>query len=313
MYDMHYNLLTILYFNLKAQNPLADPEQLIQDCVRMYRNNGIKGGIINLHFETPEEMKEKFGIDESELKNVKEMFKSSTNYFEGLKASGVIPDGEFIYGIEGCDFIKNANELEDLYHMGLRSIAPVWDNKNSFGSGIRGESGITQAGISLVRRAISLNMIVDVSHANPKTFYGIIDVCHRSRLNGEDVSLIASHSNVKELCGNDKNLNDVQLHSINENNGYIGLFTNGNYLSTDKVLSEDEKIEYYLRNLDYLLNVIEFNPDRIVTSTGNTGLGVYSYEDISKVLHEAISSKFDSELANKVLIENAKRLVRKVR
>lgn len=311
MYDMHYNLLTILYFNLKAQNPLGDPEKLIQDCIKIYHNNGIKGGIVNLHFETPAEMKEKFGIDGNELKNIKEMFKESTNYFESLKATGVIPNGEFIYGIEGCDFIKNANELGDLYNIGLRSITPVWDNKNNFGSGIRTESGITQPGISLIRKAISLNMIVDVSHANPKTFYGILDVCHRSRLNGEDVNLIASHSNVKTLCDRDKNLTDVQLHSIEENNGYIGLFTNENYLSLNKNLSDDEKIECYLKHLDYLLNVIEFSPDRIITSTG--GLNACSYEDISKVLRDAITSKYNEELANKVLVENAKRLVRKVR
>ena len=76
MYDMHYNLLTILYFNLKAQNPLGDPEKLIQDCIKIYHNSGIKGGIVNLHFETPAEMKEKFGIDGNELKNIKEMILS---------------------------------------------------------------------------------------------------------------------------------------------------------------------------------------------------------------------------------------------
>ena len=323
MFDMHYDLLTILYFNYKKNNPLGNPQKFIEDCKRIYHNDNIIGGIVNLYFQSQHEMKADLGIDENELKDVKKMFKTSTELFNELQAAGIIPNGEFIFGIEGCDYLKDEKDLKHLYNMGLRSILPVWNNQNKFGSGIRGDIGLTDAGISLVREAIDLNMIVDVSHANIKTFYGILYTCYRSRLNGKSVNLIASHSNVRSLCDRERNLNDGQLHALNDNDGYIGLFTNGNFLSKDNTkLSSEERVENYLKHLDYILNVIEFNPDRILTSTDNmdfmpdpsyVGLGVCPHENISKVLYDAISSRYNEELANKILVENAKKLIRKVR
>ena len=139
MFDMHYDLLTILYFNYKKNNPLGNPQKFIEDCKRIYHDDNIMGGIVNLYFESPSEMKAELGIDEDELKDVKKMFKTSTELFNELQAAGIIPNGEFIFGIEGCDYLKDEKDLKHLYNMGLRSILPVWNNQNKFGSGIRGD------------------------------------------------------------------------------------------------------------------------------------------------------------------------------
>ena len=79
MYDMHYDLLTILYFNLKNNNKLSNQDKLISDCIKIYNNN-VLGGIIDLYFMSPNEMLDELGITSEELQDVKKMFKQSINY-----------------------------------------------------------------------------------------------------------------------------------------------------------------------------------------------------------------------------------------
>lgn len=70
MYDMHYDLLTILYFNLKNNNKLSNQDKLINDCIKIYNNN-VLGGIIDLYFMSQNEMLDELGITREELQDVK--------------------------------------------------------------------------------------------------------------------------------------------------------------------------------------------------------------------------------------------------
>ena len=317
MYDMHYDLLTILYFNFKENNPKRNLTKLIEDCTKMYKNNNITGGIINLYFESIDEMKEELGIEEYEL-NVTTMLKISVNYLNEMKRKGIIPNNiDYIYSIEGCDFLKNINELDKLYKLGVRSILPVWNNKNKFGSGNRSEDGLTNLGVDLINKARSLNMIIDVSHANEKTFYDILNIIDNK------TNLIASHSNVRTLCDRNRNLNDNQLKELKNKNGYIGLFTNGNFLSLDnRNLDKQQRVNNYLKHLDYIINNIGFDIDKILLSTDNMdfapdksyhNLGICNYEETFDVIYNAISNKYDTEVADLITIDNAKRLIKKVK
>lgn len=324
MYDMHYDLLTILYFNLKMNNPLANEEKLISDCLKIYKNNNVRGGIINLYFESIEEMKEELGINEDEVNNVIDMLKTSIQHFKNFQGFNIIPkDIDYIYGIEGCDFLKDEKDLDTLYSLGLRSMIPVWNNPNKFGSGNRDTYGLTEAGVRLIKKAIDLGIIVDVSHANEKTFYDIASVVEEEKIKGKTVNFMASHSNVRTLCDRARNLSDDQLKRLKELDGYIGLFTNGNFLSLDnRSIDSDKRIENYLKHLDYIINVIGFKKDRILVATDNMdfepdpsyhNLGVCSYEVTKEKLYESISKKYDEELANMILFENPKKLINSVR
>lgn len=99
MYDMHYDLLTILYFNLKRNNKFANRERLIEDCKKIYFNN-INGGIVNVYFMSPKEMVGEIDISADEFCDVKGMFKKSVDLLYLFKKSGKIPeDVDVIFGI----------------------------------------------------------------------------------------------------------------------------------------------------------------------------------------------------------------------
>lgn len=319
MYDMHYDLLTILYYNFKKNNKYADMNKLISDCKKIYNNN-IIGGIVNLFFMSYDEMYNEIGITKDEVVDVKLMFKKSIIYLEYLKTIGVIPkDIDFIYSIEGCDYLKSVLDLEELYQLGLRSILPVWNNKNKYASGNRSDSGITSEGVELISKAIELGIIVDVSHANNKSFHDILDVVEKY----DDYTLLASHSNIKKLCNRDRNLDDDQLIRLRDMNGYISLFTNGNFLTVDnKNMPYWQRQDMYLRHLDYLINKIGISSDKILVATDDMNfhpdvsyhkLEAFPIKDISRELYKLISKNYDEELANKIMIDNPRRIITKVR
>lgn len=321
MYDMHYDLLTILYFNLKKDNPKANIDKLKQDLKFLYKGN-IKGGIINLYFMNENEMFEELGITKEEICNVFQMFKKSIEYLNIYQNLGIIPkDIDYIYGIEGCDFLQNENDLEALYKLGLRSIIPVWNNENKFGSGYKSQKGLTNLGVKLIEKAIELGIIIDLSHANEKTFYDIINVVKKNK--NKRVDLIASHSNVRTLCKKERNLTDEQLKTLKECNGYIGLFTNGNFISSDnKSLNYSERLKDFMKHLNYVIKVIKFSPKKIIISTDDMNFHPdYNYHNLQtwplsslfKVLHFEISRQYGKQIANDILIDNAKNLIYKIR
>jgi len=75
--------------------------------------------------------------------------------------------------------------------------------------------GLTDFGIDVIKRMNALKMIVDVSHISVKAFHDVIT--HSS------TPILASHSNAHALCGHDRNLNDVQLKSLADNGGLVGM------------------------------------------------------------------------------------------
>lgn len=324
MYDMHYDLLTIIYYNMKKNNNLANPKKMITDCKKIYSNGNIIGGIINLYFMSKEEMKEELDINEYELADIKTMFQKSISNLGLLKQSGVIPlNTDFIYSIEGCDYFKNENDLEELYDMGLRAILPVWNEKNKFGSGNRSKEGLTDLGVRLIKKAIDLNMIIDVSHANEKTFYDILDVIEIEQNFGKRVNLIASHSNVRTLCDRERNLTDEQLKRLKDLGGYIGLFTNGNFLSkNNEEIIYKERQNNYLKHLDYIINNIGFSIDKILVSTDDMNfssdksyhnLEAFPIETINTKLHSLIEKNYNKEIADNILVNNAQKLFKNVK
>ena len=324
MYDAHYDLLTILYFKLKKDNKFYDFPGLVASLKKIYNSNNIKGGIVNLYFMSFDEMKEELDINQSECLDVAKMFEISINNLCDMKNIGAIDEKtDFLYSIEGCDYIKDEEELEQLYNLGLRFIAPVWNEKNKYGSGIREESGLTSLGESFVNKAIDLGIGIDVSHANEKTFDDILTVVLKAKEYGKSPILIASHSNVKSLCATKRNLSDEQLIKLRDAGGYIGLLVHGGFLTKDnESLGKDDRKPYFIKHLDYLLDTIGFSKDKIMVATDNMNfnpdpsyhdLEAFEIESVSFDLRKFLSGRYDEDFINKIMYANMRQLFNDVR
>lgn len=215
MFDCHYDLLTYVYINRYNLEPVK------RHLKNIFENN-ITGGIFNLFYMSPQEMKEELEISKKEI-NIIENLKEVNELIYKQK---LIPNNiKYIYGIEGLDYLENIEDIDTLYNLGLRSTNIVWNNDNKFGGGARGDKkrGLTKIGKELVEKLVAKKIAIDLSHSNEKTFYDIIELCTELKDRGKEPIVFASHSNCRAICDIPRNLTDDQIIKIKELDGIIGV------------------------------------------------------------------------------------------
>lgn len=132
--------------------------------------------------------------------------------------------------IEGmCGIDKDAVQRVDwLYENGNRIGSLCWNDQNALATGNWGSPGrgLSAMGRDAVKRMNELHMIIDVSHANEKTFWDILDA--------SDTPVIATHSNCKALCFTERNLTDQQMRALAEKGGLIGMNACNSFIHKDE-------------------------------------------------------------------------------
>lgn len=318
-FDNHYDLLTSTYINFDRENKFRNIEKFTKICMDIYQNN-VMGGIINLFFMSEKEMQEELGI--SKNNNVVDMFELSIRQLEFFKMAGYIPsDIKFLYSIEGCDHL-NIENLDELYELGLRVILPVWNNENKYASGIRSDKGLTELGKELIKKAVDLGIIIDISHTNEKSFYDIINYINELKELGKNPTVIASHSNLKTFCDNPRNLTDDQVNALKNIDGYLGLFTNSKFIDSNfKDLSLEQRQAKFLEMLKYAIYELRYPIDKILLGTDDMDYypidkyhnsNAFNMKTISNDLEHLLLTTFDEEIAKKLMNENSMNLYNSV-
>lgn len=305
MVDTHYDLLSICY-TCYLKNDYTKIEGIANDIKRNLGN--IKCIFANLYFMTDEEMK--LELHENYYRKdvpVLEMFKISKQILETY-----LPEIDFVYSIEGCDYI-NEDQLDELYNEGLRSIILVWNNENKYGSGYRSGKGLTKEGLSFLNKAIDLGIGIDLSHANEKTFYGMIEAIKMNQLNSKDVICYASHSNSKKLCDRKRNLTDKQLNAIKEVGGLVGVFSNKNFVLLDDNSVKSRQVEMYLNQIKYISDIVGI--ENVMISTDDMRFcadadpvyydrPIYDYCNIYFELKKDLSKRFSETEVKNIMYKN---------
>lgn len=218
-----------------------------------YKKGGVKGGIFVIWIDPPNdknpgkralEIIENMSVEILDNQDIFQIVRKYDDIEKGLKENKYI----VVIGIEGLSFIgKNVDLINSLYMFGARHASLTWNEENVLATGVRGDSnrGLTSYGREAVRRLEDLNMLVDVSHANDKTFWEIYNMARKP--------IIASHSNCRALCSNPRNLTDDQLKAIKETGGLVGLNAFADFVHEDK---EKRDIEHLANHLYHLVEII---------------------------------------------------------
>lgn len=260
MYDLHYDLLTNIYIN---KNNILEVKKYLK---KLFRNN-ISGGIFNLFYMSPKEMKEELNIEEKEIdiiKNLEEVKKI-------IRKNKLIPKNiKYIYGIEGLDYLYNIKDLEQMYQYGVRTVNIVWNNDNQFGGGSRGNQnrGLTNIGTKLIKKLVDKNIAIDVSHSNEKTCNNILELCQKLKTIGKEPIVFASHSNVKSLYDHPRNLTDEQIIKIKQLDGVIGIVGVKIFCENqnDNIKNKNFYKQEYIKNIIYIKKLLG-GVDNIAIST----------------------------------------------
>jgi len=297
--DLHHDLLSIMYYSY-----IRDDYSFLNKWLTNFRSDNVSGLLANLYFMNPEEMKGEIGDRDID---VVEMFKISTELFKKY-----LPNTDVIFSIEGCDYIKDTTELEELYKLGLRNILLVWNNPNKYGSGNKGNYGLTDLGKEFIIKAIDLGISIDLSHMNKKTFFDTVDLIKEQKSLGKDVKVIASHSGCYEISNHIRNLDDEQLYALKSIDGSIGIIAYGGFIKDDNHNSIDLK-ELYLEHIIHAVDILGI--DRVCVSSDDMifcrelfnedfGEMVFDYDSINSDMRELLSTKYSSEDIDKIMFKN---------
>ena len=200
-----------------------------------------------------------------------------------------------VISIEGGEMLEGS--LERLHEFDAacrpRMIALTWNYDNEIGFPAKGGSaeGLTPFGLRLLGEMDALGILPDCSHLNEAGFW---DVAEHAAL-----PPIASHSNLKKLCGHSRNLTDEQAKAVIERGGFIGVNFYSRFLRDDG----DATLEDVLRHIDGIaelggIDVLGFGSDFDGIDEWPEGLGSpadfpgliellekhgYSQQDIAKI------------------------------
>ena len=253
-FDMHADVWTDNFWEYKKGN-----KDVIRNKYKeRFLKGGLSGGIFVIYLnanevENPEEyffadlraMTEELHYASDLIKIIKEpsdfkMMEKSLD--EKNKKFGVV------LGIEGLPGIGNKLDyLYLLYQLGVRHIGMTWNETNAFATGQSGDKnrGLTPLGIDAVKIINELGILLDVSHANDKTFW---DIAKHSKK-----PFFASHSNARSLCPAMRNLTDDQILCIGERGGMVGMNSYHNFVSQNE---SEKNLEMLLNHLEYVANKI---------------------------------------------------------
>ncbi len=121
-------------------------------------------------------------------------------------------------GIEGAHCLENdLSNLDVFSKQGVRYIGLAHFFDNEWAGSAHGEnkSGLTARGELLIQKMDSLKIVIDLAHASPKTIDDVL-----AKHTG---SLLVSHTGVKGVCNNQRNLSDAHLLEIGKHDCVIGI------------------------------------------------------------------------------------------
>ena len=309
MYDYHYDLLTYIYMNR------SNLRKVKAHCNVIF-NGGIQGGIFNLFYMSKQEMKDELDINPDEIdviKNLKEVKQI-------IEAEKLIPENiKYVIGIEGLDYLNKIEDVDILYELGVRSVNPVWNNHNKFGTGVRPitkinkKNGLTSLGKELIHKLIETGIAIDVSHSDEATFWDIINECIKYK---ELKPIIhASHSNCKAIHNAPRNLKDEQIRAIAELNGTIGIVSVKAFCGTENY--EQMYIEH-IKHVKMLLGSV----DNITLATDDMtfykiepeiyqNLNIFKQEQADRKITQLLKEyNFSEDEVNKIKCYNFLKMVK---
>ncbi|WP_233268444.1 dipeptidase [Pantoea sp. BAV 3049] len=224
---------------------------------------------------------------------------------------GVLAMVLHIEGAEALD--EECSQLDSWVAAGLRSIGPLWNLQNVFGTGVTGDfpgspdrgEGLTPAGLNLLRLCNQKRLLIDLSHMNEKAFWQTAQ--HSS------APLIATHSNVHALCPQPRNLTARQLAAIAESDGFVGVNFGNAFLRADGKRDSDTPLGEIVRHLDGLMD--KLGEDRIGLGSDFDGIsvpaGLGDVAGLPRLIDAMIAAGYSDRLIEKICWRNWLRVLKK--
>lgn len=160
---------------------------------------------------------------------------------------------------------------DQIQRLGFRFAMLTWNYENTYGCGAATDQakGLTREGRELAKRLISQQIVLDVSHLSDQ---GVEDVFQLT-----DCPVMASHSNVREVCGHPRNLQKGHIRELIRRNGLLGL----NFYR--EFVGKQPRVQDLLRHIDAVLEL--GGEDILAIGSDFDGCGDQMVQGIDGVQH----------------------------
>lgn len=288
LFDLHGDIWT----DVTAKRRMGFKNIIKNYHLERFKEGSMVGGIFVIwtDFFQGENPKERFienikamNIELLENREILKVIFSTGDFYQAVKENKLA----ILLGLEGLAAIgEDVETIYTLYQLGFRHASLTWNEQNALATGVKGDAnrGITTLGKDAVKIIEELGMILDVSHANEKTFWDIFEIAEKP--------FIASHSNSRAICDVPRNLTDHQIKAIGEKDGLIGVNAFHEFVHMD---NERKTLDYFINHIEHIASLIgidhvalgfdffEYIEDEVTNNfREGPNVGTLEIEDISK-------------------------------
>ena len=249
-------------------------------------------------------------ILKNEVKKNNKMIEMAYNYRDLLNNKNENKISAFLTIEDGRSVNGDLEKIKKYYELGVRLITLSWNYENCFGWPNSDnqeimKKGLKQFGVEAVKYMNKIGIIIDVSHLSDGGFY---DVAEHS-----EKPFVASHSNVRSLAANPRNLKDDMITKIAEKGGVIGLNFAPQLLNKNSA-DKRSRLEEMIEHLNYIKNI----GGESVLALGSDFDGIQGDLEITKssempLLFKALKKDgWSDDLIDKFRLENVLRVIKEV-
>lgn len=247
--DIHGDIWT----DVTVKRSLGEKDIIKRYHLDRFKKGGMVGGTFVVWIDPPHDERPKERFEESikhmsaeiwENQDILKIIYNTEDFYKAVEEEKLA----VLLGIEGLPFLgEDVEGLYTLYQMGFRQISLTWNEQNAFATGARGDinRGLTKLGKDAVKIIEDLGIILDVSHANDKTFWDIYDVATKP--------IIASHSNARALCDVPRNITDDQIKAIGQSKGLVGINAFNEFIHVDR---DKRDVDYLINHIEHIVELI---------------------------------------------------------
>jgi membrane dipeptidase len=195
--------------------------------------------------------------------------------------------------------------VEHFFHEGIRYITLCHNGDNAICDSAIGNNthnGLSAYGRNIVTEMNRLGIMVDLSHANEKSFFDAAAI--------SDMPLILSHSSARAICNHPRNATDKQLRLLAEMGGVCQVCLYPPFLTgTDEATVQDA-----VNHIDYITNLIGIDFVGIGSDFDGGG-GICGFQSSAEALSltkELLRRGYSQEAIAKIWGKNLLRVMKQV-
>lgn len=323
LFDIHGDIFT----DIAKKRIAGDSDVLKKYHFERFTQGQMSGGVFIVWVDPPHDVNPKKRFWEIIKNGSIELFENRdflTVIYDKAGYEQAVQDGKFavVMGIEGLSAIEDDLKLlYSLHRMGFRHASLTWNEENALATGVRGpnqERGLTDQGRKAIDILEKLGWVIDVSHLNEASFWGVI-----KHVKGP---IIASHSNAKAICNVPRNLTDEQILAIGKTGGLVGINAFNEFIHADQ---EFRTVDTLIDHIDHVRDLIGIDKialgfdffEYIDQSTSNTFTnepykGTIGLEDITKgpeLIRKLQERGYGEEGIRKIAHENFLNLLERIK